>query len=258
MVFSSKLDFEAIQAETEAEFKDEVRDTVNAVEILLGNVDSSAEDPDEALVTLRRIAMQLYTRSLAVDLPFLRLVVHRMSEYLGKVEMLAAKEIADLRLFIDEMSALLDADETVDAAQLVRRLPSAVPDMDFGDLEKKDIEVLALVPERVVSRILDEELSSCGYRVTQTRSPFDAIEVAVRTRPNLVVSAMELEGMSGVDLACALEAIALTQGVPFVLLTSYARDHAALKRLPEKVAIVRKGKNFSDDMAEAIEALGIS
>ncbi len=101
--------------------------------------------------------------------------------------------------------------------------------------------------------MFERELRNCGYRVNIALSPFDALEQAVRTVPDMVISSSELDGISGVDLCLALGALSATENIPFSLLTSYARSNAALARLPERAALIRKGPQFGEDLSMALE-----
>ena len=124
-----------------------------------------------------------------------------------------------------------DIDEaSVDGgATLVRELPAKrIADIDFGDLTQSKIQVLAVVPEKAMSIILEKELAACGYRTTKVRNAFNAFEMAVKIKPDMIITSMELGDLSGVDLANAFSAMAKTRHIPFALLTSYSIGDRAL------------------------------
>lgn len=115
-----------------------------------------------------------------------------------------------------------------------------------------------VVPEKVLSRIVERELAACGYRVSNASNPFQAIEMAVRTKPDMVIAAMELDQISGVDLVSALSAMAPTQQIPCAVLTSYQWGHPKLRGLPPRAAIIHKGPRFGDDLADTLAKFGIT
>ena len=131
-------------------------------------------------------------------------------------------------------------------------------DVDFGNLEQKNIEVLLVVPEKAMSRIVERELAACGYRTSVVRNPFEALEMVVHTRPDMVVASMELGLLTGVDLGSALAAMPVTQGIPFAVLTSYSWGHPKLAGLPPRAALIRKGPQFGDDLAESLARFNIT
>jgi CheY-like chemotaxis protein len=146
-----------------------------------------------------------------------------------------------------------------DTPAVVRALPAKrASDVDFGSIEKKNVEIMLVVPEKAMSRIVERELAACGYRTSTVRDGFQAIEMIVRTRPDMVVASMELGLLSGVDLGCALAAMPPTQSIPFAVLTSYEWGNPKLKGLPPRAALIRKGSQFGDDLAETLGRFDIT
>jgi CheY-like chemotaxis protein len=142
---------------------------------------------------------------------------------------------------------------------VVRALPAKrTADIDFGKIEKKNVEILLVLPEKAMARIVERELANCGYRTSVVRDPFAAIETVVRTQPDMVLASMELGLLTGIDLGCALAAMPSTEQIPYAVLTSYEWGSAKLKGLPPRAALVRKGSQFSDDLAETLARFDIT
>ncbi|MBI5165838.1 MAG: response regulator [Magnetospirillum sp.] len=243
------------------EFLDEVRDTASALQVLLGNLRSNSVPAAEGLDTLKRQASNLRSQAQALNLPVMKLVTHRLDEYVADLKAVAGSEIDEIQVFVDRIEKLAEG-ETVaedDVPKVVRALPARrTADIDFGSIEKKNVEILLAIPEKAMARIVERELAACGYRTSTVRDAFEAIEMVVRTRPDMVIGAMELGVLSGVDLGCALAAMPPTQGVPYAVLTSYELGHAKLKGLPPRAALVRKGAKFGDDLAETLARFDIT
>ncbi len=255
------LDSDAVERQHYDEFLDEARDVASGLQVLVENVRSGAAAAEQAIETLRRQALSLRTACLAVNSPLIKLVGFRLTEYLDGLDALGAVELDDIQVFLERIQGVADGTlaDTADAFEVVRSLPAKKqPDVDFGSVEQKDVEILLVVPEKALSRIVERELAACGYRVSNVRDPFAALETAVRTRPDMVLAAMELEGMSGIDLAAALAVIQRTQSIPFALLTSYAWGHPKLKGLPPRAALIHKGPRFGDDLAETLARFDIT
>lgn len=242
------------------EFRDEVRDTVSGLSVLLGNLRSRSVPMAEGLAKLRRDASNLASQAQALADPLLKLVTHRLDEYVGELKDLAAREIDEVEVFLGRIERIVDG-ETVpehEAPTVVRSLPAKrSADIDFS-IVKKNVEILLVVPEKALSRIVERELAACGYRTSVVRDPFVALETVVRTKPDMVVAAMELGVLSGVDLGCALAAMPVTDGIPFAVLTSYDWGNPKLKGLPPRAAVIRKGNMFGDDLAECLARFGIT
>lgn len=243
------------------EFLDELRDTASSLQVLLGNMRSNSVPADEGLATLKRDASNLRSHAQALNVPLIKLVTHRLDEYVGELKAVGPSHLDAIQVFIDRIERLADGEHVTegDVPAVVRSLPAKrTADVDFGPIEQKNVEVMLVVPEKAMSRIVERELAACGYRTSVVRNPFEALEMVVHTRPDMVIAAMELGPLSGVDLGCALAAMPVTQGIPFAVLTSYEWGHAKLRGLPPRAALIRKSAQFGDDLAESLARFGIT
>lgn len=258
-------DFGTVDNENErrviGEFLEELHDSASALQVLLGNMRSKSITPAEGLERLKREASNLRTQAYALNLPLVKLVTHRLDEYVGELKAITPAQVDEVQVFIDKIEKLADGEQVAEAETpaMVRALPAKPSvDVDFGSIEQKNIEVMLVVPEKAMARIIERELAACGYRTSVVRSAFEAIEQVVHTKPDMVVASMELGVLTGVDLGCALAAMPVTQGVPFAVLTSYEWGHVKLRGLPPRAALIRKGAQFGDDLAETFARFGIT
>ena len=244
-----------------AEFLEELRDTASSLQVLLGNMRSSSVAAEDGLATLKREASNLRSHAQALNVPLIKLVTHRLDEYVGELKSAGPAQLDEIQVFIDRIEKLADGEQVTDSdvPQVMRSLPAKrSADIDFGPIEQKNIEVLMVVPEKAMARIVERELAACGYRTSVVRNPFEALETAVHTRPDMVIASMELGILTGVDLGCALAAMPVTQGIPFAVLTSYSWGHPKLAGLPPRAALIRKGGQFGDDLAESLSRFNIT
>lgn len=243
------------------EFLEELRDTVSSLQVLLGNMRSRSIPADEGLATLKREASNLRSHAQALNVPLIKLVTHRLDEYVGALKLAGDAHLDAIQVFIDRIEKLADGEQVTEAdvPAVMRSLPAKrTADIDFGPIEQKNVEVMLVVPEKAMSHIVERELAACGYRTSVVRNPFEALEMVVHTKPDMVVASMELGVLTGVDLGCALAAMPITQGIPFAVLTSYEWGHAKLRGLPPRAALIRKGGQFGDDLAESLARFNIT
>jgi CheY-like chemotaxis protein len=252
---------EDIEREIESEFREDIRQTIDTVEVISNNVRSGATDPDAAVVGLRTAIRTLNAQAPAGVLDNARLVLRRMDEYVGPLTTLTPEILSDIEAFADRLEdAIEDRLKGPDAAaRMVRELPiKRTFDLDFEVVIPRPIEVLLVVRDRAGAHLVERELAACGLRSTCVRIPFDAFEQVFRTRPDLIIAGQEIGEMTGVDLACAFSAMPRTRDIPFALLTSYEWGHAALRDLPPRAALLKKGPRFGDDLAQALSRFGIT
>lgn len=253
---------EEVDKQLEEEFRDEVQDTLGRIEVLLGNVTSESTNGAEALGNLRRDVLSLVTQGRALHLPLLNLATHQLYDYLAGLETLTEKQCTDVQTFADKLQDILDGKvvDTADTgAKMVRELPVKTGfDVDFGDIAPQDVQIMVVVPERAMTRIIEREMAACGIRTTNVRDPFQAFEMALRIKPDVIIAARELSAeLSGIDLACAFAAMPATQQTPFAMLSSYDWGHSALRGLPQRAALLKKGPSFGEDLAQALERFDI-
>jgi CheY-like chemotaxis protein len=106
--------------------------------------------------------------------------------------------------------------------------------------------------------VVARELAACGYRVSTVLDPIEALELILETRPDFVITSMVMPCMSGVDLACALNAMPATKTIPVALLTSLEPGHPDLAPLPMNTGLIRRGAQFGDDLADVLQRFGIT
>lgn len=249
---------EEMDRQVEAEFVEEVRDTLSGLEVLIGNLRSNTAPVKESLGRLQRDMLNIAVRGSTMDQPLVTIVAHRFGEYIADLSELEPRHLDDMLVFIDQMRQALEGKATSSAA-VVRALPTRInTNFNPADVKITNIEVMLVTSDRATGRIVEREFQACGYRVSTVRSPFQALEMAVRTRPDLVVISGVLDDLTGVDLATAFATMPSTRDIKVAMLTSYGWGHQSLHELPARVPVIRKGSGFGDDLAEALARLQIT
>jgi CheY-like chemotaxis protein len=255
---SPEPDYDAIIERLRVEFVEFAGDALDELDSLIESGHKQDDAPAHIIDAVRRGGHNLKGMGSSFGFPLITLLAHRMEDYFAGRQDLERGTLEDAQCFVDLMrEALLGRLDGVSEAEVVRTLP-AKANFDVAEVVKQDVEVLLAMPRGAATRIIEREFQACGYRVVTVPTPFAAIEMAVRTSPDLIVASAVMEDLSGVDLACALNAMPVSQDLPFILLTSLNTDDAIFSALPSGVPLVRKGDKFADDLAEALAALGIA
>lgn len=246
-----------ITVQVESDFELEVRDELASFEVLASNM--RTQDAAACLTAFHEGLDKLMTLRSSVDKPLFELLLRRMENYLSDLAEPTDDQIGDIEAFLDLMHGILDGEVggEVNEAEFFRSLPVQRP-ADLEDFRHLDLEILVVDTNKTAARIVGRELANCGYRVATANRSFEALELAIRTQPDMIIASGILDEMSGVDLAAALAVIQPTEAIPFALLTSSDPNDAALKRLPDSVAVMKKGDEFSNDFAATLERFGIA
>src|SRR4029077_11852679 len=83
-----------------------------------------------------------------------------------------------------------------------------------------DATILVVDDEPAMRDLLDEALTAFGYRVLVASSAEEALDLALATPPDLVLSDVHMSGLSGVELCARLKAHPRFRLTPVVLLTA--------------------------------------
>jgi HPt (histidine-containing phosphotransfer) domain-containing protein len=243
------------------EFVDESEDNLNSIEILLENVRSGQEQADTAINLILRPSHSLKGSASVADFPLVSVIMHRLEDYLSGLKTLTNEHIEAVQVFVDkarEYSSLSVDQHKISTADLVRILPDRHATETAGNAagEQRIVEAMMITREKTAGLIFERELRAAGLRVTTVRSSFEAIEMAVRTRPDLIICSGVLDILSGVDISCAMKAMPVTQDIPICLLTSFEKGHHELKGLREDVYLIQKTM-LKDDLHHVLEKYGL-
>ena len=252
---------EEMMARLRREFLDTAEDRLATLDELVDEVRHSKPDNPERMSEFRRIAHSLKGMGGTFGYPLVSVIAHRLEDYIEAEADLHEPILADVQTFLDRMRDVVDgvfAPDDKRTAEIVRELPAKRAGFDVDSVQVLDVEVMTVMPRGTATTIVEKELRACGYRVSNVEDPIQALEYAVRTRPDMVMASGVLPGLTGVDLACAFRAMPITKGIPVVLFTSFGREHASLSGLPAEVPIVKKGGSFSEDLANALFETGLT
>lgn len=84
--------------------------------------------------------------------------------------------------------------------------------------------ILIADDEHHIRSVVAQKLRGAGYEVIETRDGEEALEAALQTTPDLVITDFQMPLLSGLELCASLKAREATRNVPAILLT--ARGHA--------------------------------
>lgn len=105
-------------------------------------------------------------------------------------------------------------------AAVVAQVERETPPAPRRETKTRPAYVLIVDDEVDIARGVDAILARSGYRTRQVHTAEDAFESIQRDRPDLVLSDLEMPGMSGLDLAAKLREDPGLESIPFILATA--------------------------------------
>jgi len=92
-------------------------------------------------------------------------------------------------------------------------------DMEMGDATVERAMILAIDDETVILDGLEQVLRGAGYGFCRCTSAEAAVETALRNVPDLILSDINLDGRSGLEVCRQLKERALLANVPVIFLS---------------------------------------
>ena len=174
---------------------------------------------------------------------------------LGKVPVVIIAAIADANIALAGGAAAV-LQKPITRAQLKSSLWS----MGFGPAQERTQSVLIVDDDPKAVEVIATFLPAPAYEVTRAYSGAEAIELARKLRPDLILLDLMMPGVTGYEVVEALRRDAATASIPIVVVTAKqvtAADRTVLSHKPGPVIhIVEKaGFNRSGFMAEVRRAL---
>lgn len=242
------MDIAAVMAQMRQDFIDGCQDKVEALNATLSDVVGGVQDETKSN-EFRRLVHSLKGLGGTFGFPAITHVAHRLEDYLEIAGHLDSANVDKVQAYVDAIEAIIDSGENPSEAETERMLRALPQGQVAGFTGQKAIAVAALVvmPQGIWRKMVGQELASCGFRVGFSENGQAALAGALATPPDMVFAAMELEDMTGVELAGVFQAVARTRGARFAIVTS--RESL---RVPEGVLVVRKSKEFAENLAEAL------
>jgi CheY-like chemotaxis protein len=236
-----------------SEFKDEARERYGTLQIDYSNLRSMTDPDKETVRTVMQDAEKALHCARSAEAMTLYLALKRLTAFLEVDTGRIPGHYADIDTIFDILDQIFDGeiDDDTDEAEFLRSLPTPQP-TDSPSFEAAEIEVLLVDPQRTSTRLIANQVQGLGYSVISTQDVFEALKLAVSTKPDMIIASVMQKDLSGVSLARALKAVPETEGIPVAVITSFARNNKALDGLPESVALVDKGKNFQNGLLSAM------
>ena len=114
-------------------------------------------------------------------------------------------------------------------------------------------QILVLDDDRDSCQVIGEALQGAGHRVALAANGLDGLQIAAHGRPDLVLSDLQMPGISGIEFIRRLHTFA--PSIPVVLMTGMADTKDLLTATAQygAVACLKKPMNL-DDLLWTIES----
>jgi len=243
-------DMEMILADMAREFLEGCEDRIEEIDAALNALRDKHGNPGNNILEIKRHIHSLKGMGGTFGFSSISLISHALEDYFETLYDDGPDGYYDVQLFVDRIRQISEEGEEKDeewVAQTLRELPLKAQRKSIRENDQK-ISILMLLPIGIQRKIVSQELSRFGFNVIIADTTLDAINKGIKLRPNIIMSSMILDDMTGTELAGIFKAIHRTAHNPFLLITSDDIKDDTREILPDNVTILRKGTNFSSDL----------
>lgn len=243
-------DLTMILADMATEFLESCEDRLEEVDQALDRLRSSKGFNENDILEIKRHIHSLKGMGTTFGFSSISLLAHALEDYFEALFVADKNGIHDIQHFVDRIREVAESrinwpDRTV--AQIIHDMPLSAKRRTV----RKDglaLSILVLMPKGLQRKIVASELSQFGFSVLTAENGVDAIEKSLRLRPDLFMSSMILDDLTGEELAGIFYAIKATSENPFLLVTSTDLEELMQRDLPPNVSVLRKGPSFAKDL----------
>ncbi len=218
-----------------------------------------SEDQTDLINQLKGEVHSMKGEGSSFGFPGISRIAHLWEDYLKSKSTLSSFNISELYIYIDRIKDLTQREKQpdhIELSRIVKSLPNSFSAEDVI-LEKEDVHILTVLPDNLQRKVIEDEINACGFNITPVHASLEALELAIRIQPHVIICSMVIDNIDGLELIGMIRTLKITKHIPCILLTSDKFDLSKATHMPEDMKIVKKGSGFSDQLSEAIIDLGI-
>lgn len=240
------------------EFIDGGIERLDLLDNLLLDMRKRTDDFEEHFRDMVRHIHSMKGQGATFDFSSITEIAHALEDFIEVAPALGDQELDGIQVYLDRMRGVLESGENPppDVLRKLLRLHDISAE-EIYSRGTKTVEMLLVMPRGLQRKIIAQELGSCGFRVIIADDPISAIGLAIAKQPDIALSTMFMNEMSGMELVRALRVIKKTKAIKFILMTSDTNDQEEAFALPSNTVVVRKGVDFTEDLTLALMKWGL-
>ena len=235
------------------EFLADCLEHLDGVDLSINNIIEGQGSFDSHLVNLNRRVHSIKGTAGTFGFSSITTIAHRLEDFIE-----ASSDIHncfdDIQIFIDVMRKVAESGINPvngEYHNILKSLPRAHSQVEAVG-PARDVDILLVMHRDVQRKIIGQELASCGFGTSFVESGVDAISSIIKHMPDIVISSVLLDDMSGMDLACALDGIKATKGMHFILLSSSDNISIEAAELPANAKAIHKDSGYAEQLTEQL------
>lgn len=253
---NSDADLEMILADMRQEFLESCEDRLTEIEAALARMRSKQGNKENDASDLKRHVHSIKGGGGSFGFSSLTLLAHALEDYLETSREIGPDQVFNIQLFIDRMQGIVDSavnpsdDET---ASVIRGLP--LRGLKKNPRLESPTVVLLLMPKGIQRKIMSRELAAFGFKLVIANGSMEAIDLALVHKPEIVISTMQIDRLTGLELGRVLATLDATKHARMLLMTADGRRSLEGQEIPHSIMVQKKGTNFSETLIRFLTSM---
>jgi len=254
----SAADLEMILADMAQEFIEGCEDRLDEVDACLARLRNQEGASGDQILEIKRQVHSLKGMGATFQYPSVTLIAHALEDYFETLFEVSQDGVFDVQMFVDRIREIAEVQTDLPRDDVLEMLQSMPLKARRRAVTKDDKELTLLLhmPQGIQRKIIGKELSQFGFNVIIADSALNAIGVGLSLRPDVIMSTMVADDLSGIELAGVFHAMNATRTCPFLLVTAKDVAPDVVADLPANVTILRKGLHFAKDLMGVMKDRG--
>jgi len=211
---------------------------------------------DEIYVDLQKEIHSLKGSAGSYGFQSITTITHRLEDYMESISRLEPSQWLEVQKFIDDVRSIVEAGNEVSEAQLDQILASLPKSaLKFAGNEKLNgLRAILVMDSGVQRKIVGTELAEKGIDISFSSSPTEALDLAFKIKPDLVLCSQEFPNITGAEFSNMLRCIDKFEATKFVLLTSSSNSSVEELGAAADAGIIHKDSNVIENIVAFINA----
>lgn len=246
----TEANLEMILADMSRDFIEGCEDRLDEIDACLNRIRDRQGIAENEILEVKRHVHGLKGLGSTFRFPSISVISHALEDYFEALFELSDDGVYDVQLFIDRIREITETQVDMprdDTLEMLRNLP-LIARRRAVKKDNKEVTLLLHMPPGIQRKIIGKELFQFGFDVSIVDNALDAIQEGIQRQPDIIMSTMVTDSLSGVELAGVFHAVNATRNSPFLLVTAEDVDRDDSIKLPDNVTVLRKGRNFARDL----------
>ncbi len=254
----TEADLEMILADMAQEFIEGCEDRLDEIDVCLTRLHNQEGVAGNDVLEVKRHVHSLKGMGATFRFPSITLIAHALEDYFETLFELSPDGLYDVQMFVDRIREISETRTDLsqdDALRVLQQLPLKARRRTITK-DDRELTLLLHMPHGIQRKIIGKELSQFGFNVIIVETALDAIRDGLSLGPDVIMSTMVTDSLSGIELAGVFHAVNATRDRPFLLVTSEDLGQDVISGLPANVTILQKGMNFARDLLGVMKEHG--